>query len=213
MIHVYHATPYNPDGGRPTKRGEPVEVKDFPDAFMLVATVDTDDLEVAWERTNTIDRAWVVNDGVQVFNAKNPHGGHRSTSMGDVCVLNGEAFVAVSVGFQSIGDFDTGTAVGDALQVDPGPDSGTVEVEVPVQVPKHMSAEPYQVLLGRADGTVCAAWVFTSDLDLPDLEDLIEAFEKDLTQGTIDIINQAEADFKEKGRNILEANRKEADNE
>jgi hypothetical protein len=213
MIHVYHATPYNPSGGMATKPGEPVEVKDFPDAFMLVATVDTDDLEVAWERTNTIERAWVVNDGVQVFNAKNPHGGHRSTSMGDVMVKDGEAFVAVSVGFQSIGDFDTGTAVGDALQVDPGPDSGTVEVEVPVQVPRHMSAEPYQVLMARHDGTVCESWIFTSEQGMPDLEDLIEAFEKDLTQGTIDIVHQAEADFKEKGRNILEANRKEAKND
>jgi len=209
MIHVYHATPYNPSGGMRTKEGEPVEVNDFPDAFKLVAIVDTDDLEVAWQCTNTIEKAWVLNSGLIV----QPEGHdkcYRSTSMGDVCVLNGEAFVAVSMGFQSIGEFDTGTAVGNVAQADPGPDSGTVEVKVPVQVPKYQSEKPYQLVMSRHDGIVCESWSFTSELRMPDLEDLIEAFEKDLTQATIEMVQRAEVDFKEKSRNIAEADRKEA---
>ena len=49
----------------------------------LVARVDTDDLESAFKLTNTINRSWWLNDGVDAIKLD----GERSTSVGDVMVL------------------------------------------------------------------------------------------------------------------------------
>lgn len=208
MIHVYHATPYNPGARGPDLIAE---VTNFPDGFVKVAEVDTDDLEIAWERTNTIEQAWILNSGVKLSDALVEQvadagamlgGGCRSTSMGDVMVKedrigleSGEAFVAVAMGFESIGLY---------VEPSPSPDSGTVEVEVPVQVSKYQSAEPYQILLARPGGEVVESWSFTNELMAPDLEEIIEAFEKDVTQATIEMVQQAEVDFKNKSRELRE---------
>jgi len=52
----------------------------FPDAYELVANVDTDDLDAAFQLTNTIDCPWWDNEGVEVINKA------RSTSVGDIIV-------------------------------------------------------------------------------------------------------------------------------
>ena len=49
----------------------------------LVARVDTDDLKSAFKLTNTINRSWWLNDGVDAIKLD----GERSTSVGDVMVL------------------------------------------------------------------------------------------------------------------------------
>jgi hypothetical protein len=57
---------------------------------------ETDDaLEKAWELTNSIDRPWQQNLGVVPFGSPN-----RSSSMGDMLVLNGQRYLCVAIGFE-----------------------------------------------------------------------------------------------------------------
>lgn len=66
--------------------------------YKLVATVDSNDLEVAFDRTNNIDSAWPNNELVTA--ELNPNG-HRSTSSGDVMVNeDGQIFTVSTVGFK-----------------------------------------------------------------------------------------------------------------
>lgn len=64
--------------------------------YRLVAEVDTDEPEVAWRRTNTTDRLWWTLQGVTLCSTPN----QRSTSVGDVIVLNDKVLMAASLGFQ-----------------------------------------------------------------------------------------------------------------
>lgn len=65
--------------------------------YHKVAEVKTDDLEVAFEKTNHIDKAWQENTEVTSFTEK-----ARSTSVGDVCIKGEEVFVVSSIGFEKI---------------------------------------------------------------------------------------------------------------
>lgn len=73
LCEVYHAVHPNFGIGEP-----PV----FPDDYEHVATVNGNNLEVAFELTNHIDHDWTTNKGVKAH--KQPC---RSTSVGDVVVL------------------------------------------------------------------------------------------------------------------------------
>jgi len=74
MIRVFHCLD-------PRAMIPGVEPRRFPDGYRAVATVQTDDLEVAFELTNTIHCAWWENEGVEAL-----IGPCRSSSVGDVFV-------------------------------------------------------------------------------------------------------------------------------
>lgn len=68
--------------------------------YLLVAKVDTNSLEHAWERTNHIDGSWQKNDDVQAMTAQ-----ARSSKVGDVMKdENGKYHIVASVGFTPILD-------------------------------------------------------------------------------------------------------------
>ena len=88
---VYHDLDFNPLESRQ---------RFFPSDYVLVAEVETNSKDVAFERTNSIDCAWFDNEGVIV------HEKARSTSMGDVVVLpNGEAHLCEMLGWSLIGQW------------------------------------------------------------------------------------------------------------
>lgn len=67
--------------------------------YSHVADVETDDLETAFERTNSITHAWVLNAdaGARVAGA-------RSTSVGDVMeTADGRRYVVAAFGFEELG--------------------------------------------------------------------------------------------------------------
>lgn len=68
-------------------------------SYTIVAEVNTDDLEDAYERTNTINRLWWFNTGVtKMFKGE----GCRSTSMGDLMFRNGKTYVVAAFGFEEV---------------------------------------------------------------------------------------------------------------
>lgn len=67
----------------------------WPDRYQKVATVNTDDLDRAWELTNTIDRPWISNEDVQA-----EPGPHRSSMVGDVFEHNGTPHLVKADGFE-----------------------------------------------------------------------------------------------------------------
>jgi len=83
-------------------------VKEMVFDFEVVANVNTDDLDQAYELTNTIHQPWWTNEGV-MFKGSPTHGmkGCRSTSVGDVMIKpladgNIEAYVVASAGFDKL---------------------------------------------------------------------------------------------------------------
>lgn len=106
MIQIYHHE-WNSDWslGRVGSR--------FPQDYKLVAQVDTDSLGEAFQLTNHIESNWTENHGVRAYG-----GGHRSSSVGDVFVLqNGEAHLVASVGFLKVGTFQGGVFIPDKVTV------------------------------------------------------------------------------------------------
>jgi len=85
MIKVYHRNDSKFGFG---PKGE------FPKDYTFVATVNTDDMEVAFERTNTIDCPWWKNEGLLALTPC-----CRSTSVGDVMVKDGVAYLVQVSGF------------------------------------------------------------------------------------------------------------------
>lgn len=65
--------------------------------YEKVADVDTTDLDYAYERTNSIDDYWGNNEGVAENGSR-----HRSTSTGDLMLVNGKFFVVASFGFEEV---------------------------------------------------------------------------------------------------------------
>ena len=61
--------------------------------YKEVAHVDTEDLGVAWEKTNTIDDGWWNNPEIK-FGVQT-----RSTSVGDVMQVGEDYYVAAGFGF------------------------------------------------------------------------------------------------------------------
>jgi hypothetical protein len=74
------------------------DLGEFPQDFVLVAKVQTDDLDVAFEKTNTINKYWWENEGVEALVTKT-----RSTSVGDVMVdPEGKRHLVASAGFKAL---------------------------------------------------------------------------------------------------------------
>ena len=93
MIKVYHAV--NPNFGWPTEeRPNPT----WPEGYVLVAEVDTNSKEKAFELTNTIDRGWWENEGVKCL-----VGQTRSTSVGDIVTTeDGKIWLCEALGWKEI---------------------------------------------------------------------------------------------------------------
>jgi len=88
MAQVYHDKEWNPN----------VRQRTFPDDFLLVAEVDTDNLEDIFRLANHIDSAWWDNPGVT------HHAESRSTCSGDVVVkTDGSIHVCRSMGWTMVG--------------------------------------------------------------------------------------------------------------
>lgn len=75
------------------------EVKDLAKKglYQKVADVFTDNLDVAFEKTNHIDKSWQENEEVNAVVSK-----ARSTSVGDLMVRDEEVFVVSSIGFEKM---------------------------------------------------------------------------------------------------------------
>jgi hypothetical protein len=65
--------------------------------YIHVADVDTDDLEIAFEKTNTIDMYWWDNPEVKAYKTNT-----RSTSVGDILVQGGVVKVVADMGFKNL---------------------------------------------------------------------------------------------------------------
>lgn len=90
MAQVYHDKMFNPVESRE---------RIFPDDFLLVAEVDSNNVEDIYVLTNHIDQAWWNNLGVKKIVES------RSTSIGDVVVLeSGDIYVCRTLGWVNIGN-------------------------------------------------------------------------------------------------------------
>lgn len=101
---VYHAdTEAIRAAGRSGFDGEGI----WPDEFVPVAKVEVGSkgegraLGIAFERTNHIDEPWWENDGVERIGPET-----RSTSVGDVVVLDGQAWACRSAGWALLGPYE-----------------------------------------------------------------------------------------------------------
>ena len=107
MIRIYHTTNWNSDWsfGRVGSR--------FPKDYKLVAQVDTESLDDAFQLTNHIESDWTANQGVQAV-----AGGQRSSSVGDIFILSsGEAHLVASIGFLKVGMFEGGRFIPEKMTV------------------------------------------------------------------------------------------------
>lgn len=105
-IHVFHITPKQPDNAVISFLGLPKEKvlaavqgmdEDF--RYELVAEVETDDLDKAFELTNHISRDWRTNASLRAMPAA-----RRSTSVGDLLEKDGRKYLVAMFGFKEIGD-------------------------------------------------------------------------------------------------------------
>lgn len=86
MISIFHASP--PDFSARQPEGT---------KYHHVADVDTNDIELAYELTNSIDAPWWGNQLVnKTFTGK----GTRSTSVGDLAIHNGITYRCESFGWK-----------------------------------------------------------------------------------------------------------------
>jgi len=65
--------------------------------YILVAKVQTTDLEKAFELTNSIDRHWSENDQVVAFGEQ-----LRSTSVGDIMFDGTDTYIVATCGFKKL---------------------------------------------------------------------------------------------------------------
>ena len=76
----------------------------FPDDYIMVAIVEGDDPNTAYELTNHINNAWWENAGVTLIGKPE----HRSTSVGDVVVMSdGRTLRVESAGWKEISEGNT----------------------------------------------------------------------------------------------------------
>lgn len=71
----------------------------WPNDYELIAEIDSKSLEVAFEKTNTIEQPWWVNEGILGLIV---HKRTRSTSVGDVVVIDGQAHLCENAGWTHI---------------------------------------------------------------------------------------------------------------
>lgn len=90
----------NPDYMR-TIRGEAMPVTDMKKVASFQTDLPVDDaLEQAFRLTNHIDRPWEENPGITA-----EPGPHASTSVGDVVVVDGEAYQCARMGWTKLEEF------------------------------------------------------------------------------------------------------------
>lgn len=73
--------------------------QNFPEDYELVAELDTDSLEVAFEKTNTISYPWWDYEGVLNLIV---HKRTRSTSVGDIVEMNGRRYLCEMAGWTEL---------------------------------------------------------------------------------------------------------------
>jgi pectate lyase len=95
MIKVYHNPNFHGCRMNVTQENADIILKN--DTLTLVAEVETDSLEDAYQLTNNIENSWVENEKVT---AKVDRG--RSTSMGDVLEQDGKYHMVAGFGFAEI---------------------------------------------------------------------------------------------------------------
>jgi hypothetical protein len=78
----------------------PAQSPDEP-TFTLVAEVDSENLEEIFELTNHIEHSWTQNKKVTVI----ANNSVRSTSVGDLVLINGKYFVCKDTGWSVTTDF------------------------------------------------------------------------------------------------------------
>ena len=74
----------------------------FPEDYVHVADVDTDSLDVAFERTNNVTGPWWDNEHVYAMEAGILAKGLRSTSVGDIAVHNDTVYLCYPVGWRQV---------------------------------------------------------------------------------------------------------------
>lgn len=67
------------------------------DSFQLVAVVNSNDLDQAFELTNHIDKSWLENDGLMPMVKE-----ARSTSIRDIMEIDGEFYMLLPRGFKKV---------------------------------------------------------------------------------------------------------------
>jgi len=91
MIEVYHNSKFLAYYTEPTietlKKG----------IFECVATVETNDLNIAYRDTNNIDQPWHLNTNVKAVRREN-----RSTSIGDMLKVGNKFHIVESCGFREL---------------------------------------------------------------------------------------------------------------
>lgn len=99
MIYVCHAKSFR-DGTLAEMDG-PAAIHNLimSGDYQVVAKVDTDDMEAAFELTNSIHNHWTENRGVEVYGTKE----RRSTSCGDLVLVGEEFYYVAAVGFTKVG--------------------------------------------------------------------------------------------------------------
>lgn len=68
--------------------------------FEYVADVDTNDMNEAYQLTNSIEWYWGENEGVEEYGEK-----HRSTSVGDIFVCEDGVYAVAMTGFKLLRKF------------------------------------------------------------------------------------------------------------
>lgn len=95
MITIYHQQlPEDPDQRSWDPWSGKNEPAPWPNRYVKVAEVNTDDLETAWHLTHYIDHLWTTNADVTPIGQQ-----HRSSTIGDVFDLNGKLFAVHGIGF------------------------------------------------------------------------------------------------------------------
>lgn len=94
MIKVYHQNNY--------KEGMKFYSKQTLDKvamslYSLVATVNTNDLDEAFELTNHLDKNWSENDKVDAVSSS-----VRSTMVGDLMEIDEEFYIVLALGFKKL---------------------------------------------------------------------------------------------------------------
>lgn len=80
--------------------GDDVFFPEYKNDFEYVADVESNDKNVAYQLTNSIESYWGENDGVEEYGEK-----HRSTSVGDIMVCEDGIYAVDTCGFKKLRTF------------------------------------------------------------------------------------------------------------
>ena len=107
MIKVYHTKNWNSYWSFGTIGSR------FPKDYMLVAEVESDNLDDVFQLTNHIESDWTKNKGVRATLS-----GQRSSSVGDLFIdAKGDVHLVASVGFIKMGVYKDGVFTPEKMKV------------------------------------------------------------------------------------------------